>query len=259
LTSEKHAQAKKHFENFLRIFPNDSEARFGLATACARLGQPEEAAAQMAKFKELRAAEAKARMTRKDEPFDENQTREALAVHYTTAGRVCDGAGYHREAQKLWERAAILDPKDPGCRELLRRAYRQGGQPRQAIRVLEQLAALLPTDPKYPMELGRLYAALDQFGPAEKAFSRACELAPLDSMGYAALAELYLQTNRKPEEAVGLAKTAVQLAPTPANHRLLAEARRRSGDSRDSRAGAGETSGSIFGPIQPVKPPQRKN
>jgi tetratricopeptide (TPR) repeat protein len=215
----------------------------------------------MAKFKELRAAEAKARMARKEEPYDALQTRDELATHYTTAGRVCDGVGYHREARKLWERAAVLDPKEVDCRELLVRAYRRDGEPREAIQVLQQLAALVPANPGYPMELGRLHAALKEFEPAEKAFNRVCELAPLDWLGYAALAELYLGAGQKPREAARLAQTAVQLAPSPATYQLLAEARRRSGDLPGARAAIEQAAGPTSPPAPPdesAKPAQEK-
>ena len=251
LTLERYEQAKRHFEKFLGDFPDDSNARFGLATACARLGEAEMGNAHMAKFKELRAGEAKARMARKEEPYDELQTRDELATHYTTAGRVCDGAGYHREARKLWERAAVLDPKDVGCRELLVRACQRDGEPREAVQVLQQLAALVPASPGYPMEMGRLHAVLKEYELAEKAFNRVCGLAPLDWMGYAALAELYLEAGQKPREAVRLAQTAVQLAPGPATYQLLAEARRRSGDLPGARAAIEQAAGATSPPTPP--------
>jgi len=86
------------------------------------------------------------------------------------------------------------------------------------------------------MFLGRLHGRMEHFVAAERAYRRVQELAPEWSEGYRALAELYLRTNRKIDQAPRLARRVLELEPSSAHYYFLAMACLKNKD----RAGASE-------------------
>jgi cytochrome c-type biogenesis protein CcmH/NrfG len=138
--------------------------------------------------------------------------------------------GEPREAERHWLTGAAHDPADETCRLALVRLYREEDRPEELLRVLEELRRIDPGDPEYPLAVGQTYVRLRQFEPAEAAFRAACRLAPKDSRGYAVLAQLYVQADRKRPDALELARTAVALEPAAQNFAVLSAAFERNGD-----------------------------
>jgi adsorption protein A len=73
-----------------------------------------------------------------------------------------------------------------------------------------------------------------QLAEADAAFRRVIELAPQQAEGYAGLAQVQMSPGRDQQEAVALARTAVQLAPTAAHHHIFATASWNAGDPASS-------------------------
>ncbi len=108
LNLNKIPQAKASYEAAARLQPNSGDARFGLATACSRLGQSQEAKEQMTKFKELMAKEKEVRKAERSRPDDVEAMRRGLAATYRIVSRICGLAGAPREAERFARRAETL-------------------------------------------------------------------------------------------------------------------------------------------------------
>ena len=227
-------KAKKHYQTVIEINPNHANAYYGLAKVCARLGEKEEAKRHREKFKALQERDLQARKDR-NVAFDELRFgREAAAGTYTEIGRYYGEHGNARKAERLWRRAATLDPKNKNCRLHLTALYRAAGRSQAAVEVYEELRQIEPEDALIYAEIGLLNVRMGQFDAAEGAFRKIIELAPQRPEGYSWLAQLYLRTNKNFSEAKVLAATTVRLVPTADNYSILGEACDRSGD----RAGA---------------------
>ncbi|MCY2990352.1 MAG: tetratricopeptide repeat protein [Planctomycetota bacterium] len=154
------ADAKRSFAAVLQVYPQHANARFGFATACARLKETNQAQEEMEKFRTIRSEERQERQARQGNYDDLGEMCAALAALYTTAGEVCSGGGNLDEAERFWRRAAALAPQDIASRECLVRRYMRSGRMAEAIQTLGQLAAINPANPAYSMELRRLGAGL---------------------------------------------------------------------------------------------------
>lgn len=152
------ADAKRCFAEVLRVYPLHANARFGFATACARLKETNLAKQEMEKFRAIRSEERQERQARQGAYDELDPMRAALAALYTTAGEVCSGAGNPDDAERFWRRAAALASKDIASRECLVRSYLRSGQTDEALQILSQLAAINPANPAYARELRRLRA-----------------------------------------------------------------------------------------------------
>jgi len=227
---KEYERAKESYEAALRAYPANPNAYYGLAIACTRLGETEQAEQHMARFKELMGKEKNIRKSQRRQFDDLAEMSQKLADIYTTAGQLLQGNGRPAEAERLWRRAAAVDPTGVACRRALAKMLREQDRIPETFDVLEQLAAIEPENPGYQVDIGRLRAELKQFDEAEQAFRKACELAPQHPYGYVGLVQLYLKTGQKPQETVELAETAVRLQPAAMNYWLLGLARERNGD-----------------------------
>lgn len=224
LNSKDNLKAKESYEAAIRIDPNHAKAHFGLATACQRLGRAEEAKQHMEKFNKLRSEGKEIRSDQHVNYDDLATVREEVAIVHTEAGGIYQASGSPASAQRLWQRAAIVDPKNIPCRQALAWIYRQAGKTTEALRTLGEIAAIEPDNPIYPLEIGRVHFELQQFDLAEKHLEAALKISPRDWQAHAALARLYVQTKRKLPEALTLARRAVELKPIAANYLLLGAA-----------------------------------
>jgi cytochrome c-type biogenesis protein CcmH/NrfG len=100
---------------------------------------------------------------------------------------------------------------------------------------LDELCRLQPENPRHLLLRGSLLVRLDRWDEAEQAFHEACRLAPRRGAGYTALAQLYIRAGRKLDEAVALARQAVELEPAGRSYAVLGEALERSGDRDGAR------------------------
>ncbi len=211
-------------------------ALYGLATAYARLGDEEKSGRYMEQFKKARAVEKEAHLDPQNR-YDDLQTMCGdLAVIFTLAARVYSANGDLPAAEKLWRRAATLDPVNTECRAQLVSLYQRANRLDEALRLSAQLAEIDPQNAAWHLNLGSIHAGADRFAEAEEAFNKAVEAAPERPWGYRELARLYLAKNRKLPEARRLAREAVRLEPVAQNYVLLSEACDRNGDTAGARA-----------------------
>ncbi|HIQ21286.1 MAG TPA: tetratricopeptide repeat protein, partial [Planctomycetes bacterium] len=228
-------KARAHYRAATELYGDYAEAYHGLAEACRRLGREEEASRAMERFRSFTRPERFARRVRGMARSDLEALSAGAAVLYSDAGRLYLLGGRARDAEALWRRAAELDPKHVGCRQSLAFVCRREGRLREAIGWLEQLAALEPANPSYPLEIGGLWEQLFEYEAAERAFRRALRIDPEGAPAYAALAALLLKRKDDTEEAIQLAKAAVQHAPTAAHYALLASACQAGGQTEPAR------------------------
>ncbi len=216
---EQFQKAHDAYRKALAIQAELPRAQFGLATSLARLGRREAARRAMERHKELAAQKVEFRTNLRSRFDDLAAMRVDLAGNLTNAGRVCLARGDLVQAERLCRRAATLDPKNPECRMMLASLYQQGRRGDEAVRMCRQLVEIEPENAAYRLNLGMLYGSLGRFEEAEEALRQAIRLAPQAPQARAALARLYLRSQRKLDEATRLAEKAVELAPENPKYR----------------------------------------
>ncbi len=168
-------KAKNAYEAAVKILPDYAPGYYGLATACARLGQHQEAREAMKHFQQRNAVDFQVRRTGKIEYDDLDAMRIDSSPMYQAAGQVFYARKRLAEAERLWRRAAALDPNSVECRQALAWLYRSTGRLPQAIETLEQLAGIEPDNRIYLEEIARLYTELQQPGKAAEVRRRMAE------------------------------------------------------------------------------------
>jgi len=219
------AQAKDSFRRALGLLPDHTQACFGLYTACLRLGQTEEAAQYRDRFLKLEAVDRKDltdRSAREDTLTGLPMVRETVARTLFGAAQIYRVHEQTGKAAELFRKSAALDADNPVYRSALESVYVQRKDPAEGVRVFEQLAAEQPENSLNYLFLGRLHGRLEHFEAAERSFQKVQELAPQWAEGYRALAELYLRTNQKTDQARVLAKRTIELEPSGSHYYLLA-------------------------------------
>ena len=103
------AQARQCFQQAVKIVPDYPNAHYGLALACERLGEKEEAAKHLTRFRELDAAALQQRRARDPQSEDAAGVRARIAETYLAAAEVYAVHGDARAADSL-RRQAALDP-----------------------------------------------------------------------------------------------------------------------------------------------------
>ncbi len=227
-------RAKQNYEQAIQIQPALWNAYYGLATVYARLGRADKSKEFRDKFKQLKSADLKTSIDRSVARDDLAMMRKDVAVTYTEAALLYRRSGDGSRAERQWLRAAMLDPGNIRCRECLASSYRSTGREHAALEICGQLRKLDPQNPVYCVNLGIANARLKRFEAAEKAFLAAQQLAPQRSLGYLALAQLYLSTNRELSKARALAQEAVRLEPVALNYFVLGEAHDKNGDRQSA-------------------------
>jgi tetratricopeptide (TPR) repeat protein len=230
LQQKQPAVAKECFLAATRLAPDYTNAWFGLATACSRLGQAGGAAEYRRKFQQLQKEQLVQGMEQTRGYDDLHATGESVGEIYVTAGRIYQEHGDVANAERHWRRALTLDDGNLEARMELAQLYQRQNRPRETLEVLSALRETRPDDARLWLELGRLHAQLDEFQPADKAFARVAELTPELAQGYAARAELRVHTQRDAAEAVQLARQAVERQPSGSHYYLLSVAAEQTGD-----------------------------
>lgn len=106
-------EAKDHYEAFVKLRPQISDGHFGLATACARLGEMERAKEEMAKFRVLKLQEEGQRKAQLGSYSDLHDLWKTLATAYAGAAEICARAASMREALRPRRRAEVLASQLP--------------------------------------------------------------------------------------------------------------------------------------------------
>lgn len=101
---------------------------------------------------------------------------------HVAMGDACSKAGDQREAIRIWERAADVNPA-PVLLRRLEQAYRAEGRPSRMIGLYQAAIARAPQDLALAFELGRVYFELEMLDEAADQFQkvevRAPDFAPL--------------------------------------------------------------------------------
>jgi tetratricopeptide (TPR) repeat protein len=234
LQRKEYEKAIQSFGRAIAIQPDLAWPHYGLATACARLGRREESKRHREKFRTLSARGQKAGRHWREAYDSMKVSRQSVAHSHTIAGRVYRSRGDEGSAERIWKRAAAIDPRASVCRAELAALYMQKGRFSDALPLCGQLTEIQPRNGVHHLHLGQVHARLGRFEEAERAYRKVTEVAPERPEGYRALAELYVQTGRNLPEARTLASRAVALQPIAPHYVVLAMACHRGGD----RAGA---------------------
>jgi tetratricopeptide (TPR) repeat protein len=142
LQAQRYEKAKEAFRSVVALNPEMTHAYFGLASACAKLGQAEEAKKhydEFAKRKDREIAGERADVLQNDLP----SVRRAVAVWYGTAGKLLDRAGDEDEAEAHWLRAGAIQSADKESRQSLLRLYQRQGRVDRVDRVEEELRKIV--------------------------------------------------------------------------------------------------------------------
>lgn len=178
LQVHEYRKAEWAFETAIQVAPTDKRAHYGLARACARLGQKEKARQHMETFKRL-AKDQLSDRTGQVRAFDDLvSTRELVARAHLGAGRAYLKHGNIAKAERIWRKAAVLDPKNIECRTALASLYEQNNREREALQVCEQLRKIDPQNADYWLNVGLLSARLDRLDAALAAVEQAIRLDP---------------------------------------------------------------------------------
>ena len=241
LQSGNYGPAKESFQRAIALLPNNTQAYFGLYTACMRLGQTEEAGRYREQFQKLEAIDRRSltdRSAREDTLTGLPLVRETVARTLFGAGQIYRAHEQTVKAAELFRKAALLDGNNAVYRAVLEAYYVQHQALPEGVAAFEQLVSQQPSNHLNYLFLGRLHGRLQQLEPAEQAYRKVQELAPRWPEGYRALAELYVRAERKPAEARALARQAVELEPSAAHYYLLAVACAKNGDRPGALAAA---------------------
>lgn len=234
LQLREYQQAKQHYETAIEIQPDYAQAHYGLAAVYARTGDKDKAGECRKRFKELEAENQKAGRSWRSVLDPLAITRRNVASTHTEVGRLYRWRGFLWRAERLWQTAATLDPKNAPCRFELAAFYESQNQLEKALKMYEQLSEIEPQNGLNHFYIGGLNVRLKRFDTAEAAFRKVIELVPERCEGYRALAQLYVQTDRNLPEAETLARKAMELEPIALNYFVLSTVCEKNGD----RAGA---------------------
>jgi tetratricopeptide (TPR) repeat protein len=102
-------QAKKHYLIAARWMPRAPQPHFGLATACAKLGETEQAAEHRQLFRKLSEAERRARGTARGVRADLADVRGKASRILTTVGETYAAFGEMQEVERLRQRVVEIE------------------------------------------------------------------------------------------------------------------------------------------------------
>jgi len=235
LQQKEYAKAAGNYQKAIELEPNDPRPYYGLASAFARLGQPDRAREYMEKFQARKADEERM-----------NAELKRTAQHWLVGGDIlaethADAAAFYvthqrlRDAEAHLRRGASVDSKSIRCRQALAELYCLGGRLEEALAICRQLRQIDPSNASYHLYVGDLLFRLQRFEVAEEAVRRAIELAPSRPAGYRTLVRLLLARHQKLPEAQALARKLVELAPTAMNYSILGDACCANGDVAGAR------------------------
>lgn len=235
MQQRQYEKAAECYQKTVEMCPLASEPCYGLASACAKLGQANKAQQYMKKFQALRDEEERRGMDLRRGADDCSTPRVVLAEAHNEAGRLYAVHRRMEEAEPHWRRAASLDPRNTPSREALVDLCRLRGELPAAAAIAEELRQAHPEIAAYHLLAGGLLAELRRFDAAEAALRQALELAPAQPPVSRMLVRFLLARNQKLSEARTLAEQLVVMQQTAENYSLLGEVRRRTGDLDGAR------------------------
>ncbi|MHC4745434.1 MAG: tetratricopeptide repeat protein [Planctomycetota bacterium] len=193
-------------------------------TVSMRLKQPEKAKEYMARFKELRPGGELERggYSRK---YDLVQMRKGAASLVLGAESIYRDHSRVEKAESLLDWAIELDRRGTiGYMKWQAISYQRKDQHSRGLALIRKLAELEPDDADSQLALGMFSLAAGKYADAEAAFRKTIALAPKLADGYRELARMYIRRGEKPQEALELAKKAVELEGAAENYYILSRA-----------------------------------
>lgn len=230
-----HGKAKQSFEAAIRTSPESASAHYGAANACAALGETEESKEHFEKFKVLKAKDAEVHRDWLKRREGVDLVRWDTAEVYTSAAKVYVVHQHFRTAQAHLRKGGDLCPTHPECLHLLAWLYEQEGRIDEAIETWLRVKEHKPESVVALVRLGSLYVRLGEFEAAEEAFLSVIQISPDWAGGYAGLANLYLDANRKLPEAQRLAWEVVEREPLAEHYFTLCLVCQKNGDVTEAR------------------------
>jgi len=230
-----HGKAKQSFEAAIGTSPDSASAHYGAANACAELGETEESKEHFEKFRGLKSNDEKVHRDWLKTRDGAYLVRWDTAEVYMSAAKVYVVHEYFRTAQAHLRKGGDLCPTHSECLHLLAWLYEQEGRIDEAIETWLRVKEHKPKSVIARVRLGSLYVRLGEFEAAEEAFLSVIDISPDWAGGYAGLANLYLDTNRKLPEAQRLAREVVEREPLPEHYFTLCLACQRNGDVTEAR------------------------
>jgi tetratricopeptide (TPR) repeat protein len=215
--------------------PEQLDAYYGAGLALQKLGETQQAAQYLEKFRTFKSQQPRMAPELSPERGDLLRMEITLTNTYMLAGEIHGRHGDAAGTQRNWRAAADFDPEHRESRFRLAELYHHMGRYDEALRCCREYCELEPDDPVAWLSLGVLGVRSRQLQEAEAALRRAIELAPGQAKAYAVLAQIRMMPDRDPEEAVSLARKAVQLAPSAEHFYILGTARWHAGDTAAAR------------------------
>lgn len=251
----RYAEARDHLEYVVENAPGYTNAYYGLATACTKLGDREKAAGYLEEFRKLKARDEQAHRDSLEVLDDLGTTKRTVADVYTNAAMAALAQGDPQSAERLLLRAGELAPDYSASREVLAWLYQRQGRRDELLAVLEELVGRFGEVLSAQVTAGTIYAEIKQFDAAEQALQRAIGLAPHQAGAYSALARLYLAARRKLPEARRLALKAADREPTAENFLLLGLVCQAGGDTATAQAALSQAEAAAGPQSAPALPP----
>lgn len=235
---EKFEEAREHYESAIQEAPHFTSAFYGLSRVLTRLGELDAAKEALAKFRELKAGEQKAKREGEEAYDDMVAQRGALARTYDRAGMIFREYESIPKAMDYFRIAAQFDPRNIVSRLHLANLYEGQGDLEGAVRMYEEIALAYPQDVRPLLSIGSTYARAARIVQAEKAFQRAIQVDSEHPIAYYELARLYMLAGMKLDVAETLAEKVVELAPIAGNYDLLGWIYHLNGKSSEAEAAA---------------------
>lgn len=142
------AGAREAFERAVAIAPQ-AHAIYGLATACARLGDDAAARRHMREFAALKEKGLENDRAHADSRLDDLPWLSGVAARwYAAAGRIEALHGEPAAAERHWLRALQFDPAQREAVTELAAAWRRRGRDADAARILERARTRAPAPPE---------------------------------------------------------------------------------------------------------------
>jgi superkiller protein 3 len=230
-----HSNARRCHLQAIAADPNSADAHYGAALAYSKCGQRDQAEQHFQRSRELRIHEIKAAEKSRMAITDEDKVRNVTLRICLEAASVCAIYGLEHEAERHWRRAAKLDPKNIESRERLCEFLALKKRWEEAIPYGRELCGAEPEHSRHWLRLGILYGQRGEPDEAAAALQRAVALSPERAEAYAAWAEVEMFPGRNVQEAIALARKAVDKSPSPRHHYLLGMAHWRGGQLLPAR------------------------
>jgi tetratricopeptide (TPR) repeat protein len=172
-------RAVLNYEKTLTLAPNDSRACYGLTIALTRSGNTEKARQHQEQFRQIRAAASESVKVNRKTRNHVEWTRQAVSLICMDAAVVAYLKHQQLpQAEKLFKRAAVLDPKNQPCRQRLAKLYMKQRRFADAVETCRQLCRLNPNNATYFLNTAQILGRLKRLEAAGEALQKADELAP---------------------------------------------------------------------------------